>query len=66
MKSKLNQYLLYFENNPFKQGNIIFADSNQHKLIVKKIYRYNLWRKALNFFGFKFKLLNCIKIKEVE
>jgi len=47
-----------------KKGDVITnADYIKYKVI--KVYKFNLWRKILQFFGFKFKLLNHIKMKQL-
>lgn len=46
----------------FKKGDTLTFGGNTTVKVVK-VYKYNIWRKFLNFFGIKFKLFNCIKVK---
>ena len=60
-------FILYFSEDIFQKGDILYTpDNNNDRFVVTKVYKYNLWRKFLNFLGIKFKLFNCIKVKYYE
>lgn len=68
MKNKLPEkkrslFIIKFDTTvPFNQKNILTTPDNT-QVRITKIYKYNLYRKILRFFGFRFKLFNCVKVK---
>lgn len=57
--------LTFSEDFHFKTEDILIG-ANGFKVQVTKVYKYNLWRKILNFFGIPFKMFNCILVKEIK
>lgn len=60
---KPEPFFIHFSTGYFKKGDII-SSANNSILKVIKVYKYNWWRKLLNFFGIRFKLVNVIKVIE--
>lgn len=58
-------FTIVFQEPYFKKGDILI-NSRDYQLKVTKVYKYNWYRKLLNFFGIKFKLFNCIKVENLE
>lgn len=58
-------FIVVLEENWYKKGDILTSASN-FQVRVTKVYKYNLWRKILNFFGIKFKLFNCVLVKPIS
>jgi hypothetical protein len=57
--------LTFTEDWHFKIDDILLG-GNGFKVKVTKVYKYNWWKQILNFFGIKFKLFNCILVKEIQ
>lgn len=55
-------FIIYIHDHCFKEDDVICIDIYYYRVV--KVYKYNLWRKILNFFGIKFKLHNCLQIKQ--
>jgi hypothetical protein len=60
----LNWYL-YISDNYVKKKDILTIGNGIYKVIVIKVYKYNLWRKLLKLFGIKFEHFNCVKVREL-
>ena len=61
----MKSFIIQVDKNWFNTDDII-TNQNGVSVRVIKVYKYNLWRKFLNLLGIKFKLFNCIKVKEDE
>lgn len=61
---KGNEFTLVFKEQYFNKGDLLKSFDNVN-LKVTKVYKYNWWRKLLNFLGIRFKMFNCIKVEEV-
>jgi len=59
-------FILKFEENYFKKSDILFCGEPEYKVRITKVYKYNWYRKLLNFFGIPFKLFNCVKVEEIK
>jgi hypothetical protein len=55
-------FIIRFTTPFFNNGDILSTPDNQ-QLRITKVYKYNWYRKLLNFFGIKFKLFNCVKVE---
>jgi len=69
MFSGLNSHSfdLKIDSDWFKKGDILKYSRRQ--LLVTKVYKFNIWRKILLYFGFKVKLLkgeNLIRVKSIN
>ena len=61
--SKAKPFLLKFEDSFFQKGNILNSGLPNVQLRIIKVYKFNWYRKLLHFFGFKFKMFNCVKVE---
>jgi len=61
-KSK-SHIIIHLDEHSFKRGDVL---SIPQTVIITKVYKYNLWRKFLCLLGIKFKMFNCIKVKNHE
>ena len=59
------KFILHFKEPYFKRNDII-ETSDGHKLIITKVYKYNLWRKFLSLFGIPFKLHDAVLVKPLD
>lgn len=57
-------FVVRFSEAYWKKGDFITSEQGT-KLKVIKVYNYNFYRKILNYFGFPFKLMNCIKVQNI-
>jgi hypothetical protein len=57
--------LQFTEDYNFHRKDILVRD-NGFAVKVIKVYKYNLWKRILNFFGIPFKLFNCVLVKEIK
>lgn len=55
-------FYIFLNESWYKKNDILNLPSGFQVKVVK-VYKYNWYRKLLNFFGFKFKWLNCVKVK---
>jgi len=60
-----NKFTLVFKEQYFNKGDLLQTSDNV-RLKLTKVYKYNWWRKLLNFLGIQFKMFNCVKVEEVE
>ena len=58
-------FIIKFDTNTFNRKNILMTPGGT-KVKVIKVYKYNLYRRILHFFGFQFKLFNCVKVKQLK
>ena len=59
--SKSKPFIIKLEEDWFKKGDIL-ETSDESKLKIIKIYKFNWWRRLLFWFGFPFKYAQCIKV----
>ena len=57
-------FIIMIEESCYKKGDIIGVPL-LYDLKVIKVYKYNWYRKLLEFFGFKFHNKNCLKVKNI-
>lgn len=54
----------------FKKNDFLRVSNNYRagfqQVIVTKVYNRTWWRRLLDYFGFKTKLFDCIKVKPYE
>lgn len=60
---KTKPFYIELDSHSFNQKSITEALTNV-ELEITKVYRFNLWRRALYFFGIPFRMFDC-KIKEI-
>lgn len=60
-----NILYIYLEDNSLVKRNDILNFGIMSARVVK-VYRYNLWRKFLEYIGIQFKRRNCIKVKQFK
>ncbi len=67
MNPKMNRktFILYFDDNYFKKGDILDSGTS-YQVKVIKVYKYNLFRRLLfKWFNIPFKMYNCVKVKDI-
>ena len=60
----MKSFIIKCDSNWFKKNEILDTPSGV-RLKVTKVYKYNLWRKFLHLLGIKFKMFNCVRLKEI-
>lgn len=61
-----DQFILKFAENFHWRINDIIYGSDGIEVKVVKIYRFNLFRRILWFFGIPFKYMNCVKVEKTK
>lgn len=59
------KFIIRFNGNYFNKNDILTLQKGYDVKIIK-VYKYNWYRKVLHFFGFKFKLYNCVKVETIK
>lgn len=55
------KFIIRFDSNYFNKNDVLTLQK-EYQVKIIKVYKFNLYRKVLHFFGFKFKLYNCVKV----
>ena len=63
MKNK--PFILYL-SEPWVNKKDILLTRDNFKLKVIKVYKYRWWKKILSRLGFKIKVYNGVKVKEID
>ena len=64
---KTKPFYIKFDGNYFKRGDVLHVSSPRQGIQIEviKVYKFNLWRRVLNFFGIPFKMFGFVKVKEI-
>lgn len=59
------KFIIRFDSNYFNKNDVLTLQK-EYQVKIIKVYKFNLYRKVLHFFGFKFKLYNCVKVETIK